>query len=136
MAQFSTIKSDKIFSIYVNKIGRINTIIPTKNETYDEFDNAINFGLMLGKIKTERYGSFSASIGLSFTKGKIKQFYTNPTSSREKNFSTIGIPIKIQVGTPIKFLGLGITLLTNLNLESSTSCLMFTLNYGNLLKNK
>jgi len=105
--------NDKLFSIYVNKIGRINTIKPTKNETYDEFDNALNFGLMLGKIKTERYGYYSASIGLSYSKGTIKQLYTNPTSSNEKDFSSIGIPIEIQVGTPIKFFGLGIKLLTN-----------------------
>lgn len=134
-AQFSTIKKNNIFSIYINKIGRINTVKHVYYKTSDELDNSSNFGLMLGKTKIKRFGYFYASIGLSYTQGTRKKFSTNPNSSRKKNYKTIGIPFEIQLGTTIKFLGLGIKLFTNLNLESSYTCFLLTLNYGKLLKN-
>lgn len=132
-AQFSKIKKNNVFSIFINKIGRINTIKPTNNLASKEFDNSTNLGLMLGKTKAGRYGYFSTCIGLSYTKGTSIQFNTAPTFLSKKDFHTIGIPIEIQIGTPIKFFGLGITLFTNLNKESSFSCLMLTLYYGKLL---
>ena len=87
-------------------------------------DRIYELSVLFGFRTFARFGSASLSAGM----GSFKGHYAN------KDFFTIGFPINVKVFfTPLKFIGIGLSLYGNINPKRSYSGLSINLQIGKLM---
>jgi len=104
-----------------------------------------DISLQYGKRWSQHYGFIALTAGLSLISGKDRgalqqrvTYMRNRTYELYsiKNISTIGIPLRMQMHvTPVKWLGIGITLQGNLNARLPYAAVMISGSVGRVNKN-
>jgi len=83
---------------------------PADLQTEFTIDELSETGVMLGKAFKRRFGTVSASAGLAYVYGIRKR------NNERQNFSTIGVPLEIQLTfTPTPIHGIGFLLTVDMN---------------------